>query len=335
MRPTIRDVAQTAGVSIKTVSRVLNGERYVRGDTRERVQTAVAALGFHPSVAARSLGGRRSFQIGFICDNPNPYYTYEVQTGIRDRLADAGVRLLAQPYDREAGNLAQEIHALINATHVDGLILTPPVSDRADVLHLLRERDIAFVRIQPGREPTLAPSVAIDNRAAARAMVSRLMEQGHGRIGFIGGPADFAVSAERLAGYHDALDAGGIEADPALIAAGDFGFDSGVAAARQLLGQAPTAIFAASDAMAAGVLAEAHRRGLSLPRDLSVCGFDDSSLGSSVWPPLTTVRQPLRDIGWQAADLLLDPANEYTHRVLPFTIVERASTGQAAPDMTT
>src|SRR6476646_2053953 len=137
MRPTIRDVAEAAGVSIKTVSRVLNDERYVRGVTRTRVQQAVAALGFHPSVAARSLGGKRSFQIGFICDNPNPYYTYEVQTGIRDRLAEAGIRLLAQPYDRGAGNMAQEIHALINATHVDGLILTPPVSDRSDVLDLL------------------------------------------------------------------------------------------------------------------------------------------------------------------------------------------------------
>jgi LacI family transcriptional regulator len=325
MRPTIKDVAHIAGVSIKTVSRVLNGERYVRGDTRTRVQEAVAALGFHPSVAARSLGGKRSFQIGFICDNPNPYYTYEVQTGIRDRLAEAGVRLLAQPYDRGAGNMAQEIHALINATHVDGLILTPPVSDRTDVLELVGERDIPFVRIQPGKDHALAPSVAIDNVAAAQAMTARLIALGHQRIGFIGGPEDFAVSGERLAGYRAAMLAAGLS-DEKLVAAGDFGFEAGTAGAARLLDQAPTAIFAASDAMAAGVLAEAHRRGMALPRDLSVCGFDDSSLASSVWPPLTTVRQPLRDIGWQAADLLLDTENEDTHRVLPFTIVEREST---------
>lgn len=326
MRPTIRDVAAAAGVSIKTVSRVLNGERYVRGDTRKRVQDAVATLGFHPSVAARSLGGKRSFQIGFICDNPNPYYTYEVQTGIRDRLAAAGVRLLAQPYDREAGNLATEIHALINATHVDGLILTPPVSDQSEILDLLIEREIPFVRIQPGRDRAMAPSVAIDNVAAARAMTAQLLDQGHRRIAFIGGPADFAVSAERLAGYMAALEVVGVPVDHALIAYGDFSFTAGVTGARQLLAQKPTAIFAASDAMAAGVLTEAHRCGLQLPRDLSVCGFDDSSLASSVWPALTTVRQPLRDIGWQAADLLLADDVADPHRLLPFTVIEREST---------
>jgi LacI family transcriptional regulator len=326
MRPTIRDVARSAGVSIKTVSRVLNGERYVRADTRERVQTAVAALGFHPSIAARSLGGKRSFQIGFICDNPNPYYTYEMQTGIRDRLAEAGIRLLAQPYDRGADSLAQEIQALINATHVDGLILTPPVSDRADVLELLTAQDVPIVRIQPGTNRALAPSVSIDNVAAAQAMTARLIELGHRRIGFVGGPADFAVSAERLSGYRRALAEAGIEDDAELIATGDFSFEAGAAAAVQLLEHAPTAIFAASDAMAAGVLAEAHRRGLRLPQDLSVCGFDDSSLASSVWPPLTTVRQPLRDIGWQAADLLLSDDADEKYRDLNFTIVERGST---------
>lgn len=326
MRPTIRDVAQATGVSIKTVSRVLNGERYVRSDTRARVQAAVASLGFYPSIAARSLGGSRSFQIGFICDNPNPYYTYEVQTGIRDRLAEAGVRLLAQPYDREAGNLAQEIHALINATHVDGLILTPPVSDQAEILELLAAREIPFVRIQPGRDRDLAPSVAIDNVAAAHTMTAQLLVQGHRRIGFIGGPADFAVSGERLSGYLAALQDAGVTPDQNLIASGNFSFEAGVSGARQLLPHAPTAIFAASDAMAAGVLTEAHRCGLQLPHDLSVCGFDDSSLASSVWPALTTVRQPLRDIGWQAADLLLTDDIADPHRLLPFVVIEREST---------
>jgi LacI family transcriptional regulator len=328
MRPTIRDVAEAANVSIKTVSRVLNDERYVRGDTRARVQAAVAALGFHPSVAARSLGGKRSFQIGFICDNPNPYYTYEVQTGIRDRLAEAGVRLLAQPYDRGADSLAREIHALINATHVDGLILTPPVSDRTDVLDLLALHNVPFVRIQPGKDRAIAPSVSIDNVAAAQAMTARLIALGHRRIGFIGGPNDFAVSAERLAGYKAALDQADIAYREDLAVPGDFGFDAGVAGADALLDKRPTAIFAASDAMAAGVLAEAHRRGLELPADLSVCGFDDSSLASSVWPPLTTVRQPLREIGWQAADLLLADDADDAHRLLEFTIIERKSTAR-------
>jgi LacI family transcriptional regulator len=126
MRATIRDVAARAGVSIKTVSRVLNDERYVRADTRERVREAMAALSFHPSLAARSLGGRRSFQIGLICDNPNPYYLHELQGGIRDRAAEQGVRLISQPYDRGADDLLPDILALVDQTHVDGLILTPP-----------------------------------------------------------------------------------------------------------------------------------------------------------------------------------------------------------------
>ena len=330
MRSTISDVAAQAGVSIKTVSRVLNNERYVREDTRARVNAAVAALDYQPSLAARSLGGRRSFQIGVVYDNPNPYYAHELQAGIRERAAADGVRLIAQPYDRGAAGLAAEIGALINATQVDGLILTPPVTDRRDVLDLLVARAVPVVRVQPGSDVDATPSAAIDNVAAAHAMTARLIALGHRRIGFVGGPADYAVSGERERGFHAALAAAGLAGDEDLIQAGDFGFDSGVAAAVSLIPAGVTAIFAGSDAMAAGVLAEAHRRGLSLPRDLSVAGFDDSALASSVWPPLTTVRQPLRDLGWHAADLLLGEREGETRRLLPFEIVERGSTAEVA-----
>lgn len=326
MRTTIRDVARHAEVSIKTVSRVLNNERYVRADTRRKVEAAVAELAFHPSHAARSLGGRRSFQVGLICDNPNPYYVHELQLGIRDRAALDGVRMIAQPYDRGAAGLVAEILALIDATHVDGLILTPPVSDQLPVLSALLERKVRIVRVQPGVEIDLTPSVAIDNRAASHLMTRRLLELGHVRIGFVRGPGDYAVSAEREAGYRDALSAAGIDAEEALIAPGDFGLDAGRQAAARLIPAGATAVFAASDAMAAGVLGEAHRRGLDLPRDLSVAGFDDSALASSVWPPLTTVRQPLRQLGWQAADLLLTEAPDTPRQVLPVELIERGST---------
>lgn len=326
MRTTIRDVARRAQVSIKTVSRVLNNERYVRADTRQKVQAAVAELAFHPSHAARSLGGRRSFQIGLICDNPNPYYVHELQLGIRDRAVEDGVRLIAQPYDRGAEGLLYEISSLIDATHVDGLILTPPVTDQRSILDHLLERGVKLVRVQPGSQIALTPSVAIDNRAAAQTMTGRLIELGHRRIGFVGGPADYAVSAEREAGYRAALQMSGLTADPALIASGDFSFGAGAAAAAQLIPAGASAIFAASDAMAAGVLGEAHRRGLRLPHDLSVAGFDDSALASSVWPPLTTVRQPLRALGWQAADLLLTDTPDEPRRLLPFELIERGST---------
>ena len=328
MRSTISDVAAAAGVSIKTVSRVLNNERYVRADTRARVSAAVIALDYQPSLAARSLGGRRSFQIALVYDNPNPYYAHELQAGIRARAAADGVRLIAQPYDRAAAGLAAEIGALINATQVDGLILTPPVTDRADVLDLLAARATPVVRVQPGTDPDRVPSVAIDNVAAAQAMTARLIALGHRRIGYVGGPADYAVSADRERGFRAAMDAAGLAVEPALVQPGDFGFASGEAAASTLLPAGATAIFAASDAMAAGVLAAAHARGLSLPHDLSVGGFDDSALAASVWPPLTTVRQPLAELGWHAADLLLDTGTTDTHRVLPFEIVERGSTAR-------
>ena len=330
MRSTISDVAHAAGVSIKTVSRVLNNERYVREDTRARVNAAVAALDYHPSLAARSLGGRRSFQIGFIYDNPNPYYAHALQGGIRERAAADGVRLIAQPCDRAAEGLAGDIGALVNATQVDGVILTPPVTDRRDVLDLLEARGVPVVRVQPGADLDRTPSVAIDNIAAAHAMTARLIALGHRRIGFVGGPADYAVSGEREQGFRRALAEAGL--DPTLVRQGDFGLESGMAAAVELIPAGATAIFAASDAMAAGVLAEAHRRDLSLPRDLSVGGFDDSALASSVWPPLTTVRQPLRELGWHAADLLLGDGGSDTHRLLPFEIVERASTAQPGSD---
>lgn len=331
MRSTISDVADAAGVSIKTVSRVLNNERYVRDDTRARVSAAVAALDYHPSLAARSLGGGRSFQIGFIYDNPNPYYAHALQSGIRDRAAQDGVRLIAQPCDRGAQRLAADIGALVDATQVDGLILTPPVTDRRDVLDLLRARGVRVVRVQPGTDLDRTPSTAIDNAAAARAMTARLIGLGHRRIGFVGGPADYAVSAEREQGFRAALAEAGLTADAAVVKHGDFGFASGMAAAVGLIPAGVTAIFAVSDAMAAGVLAEGHRRGLSLPRDLSVGGFDDSALASSVWPPLTTVRQPLRDLGWHAADLLLGAPSADARSLLPFDIIERGSTAPPRP----
>jgi LacI family transcriptional regulator len=149
VRVTITDVSREAGVSIKTVSRVLNNERYVGSETRARVQAAVAALNFRPNAAARSLAGRRSFQIALICDNPSPYYVYDMQSGIRDRCVAAGVRMIAQPYDRGSPTLLDDIESLVDAINVDGLILTPPVTDYPAVLALLAKRGVRFVRVSP------------------------------------------------------------------------------------------------------------------------------------------------------------------------------------------
>lgn len=330
-RVTIKDVSAAAGVSIKTVSRVLNNERYVGAATRARVSEAVAALNFRPSTAARTLAGRRSFQIALVCDNPNPYYVYEMQTGIRDRCEAEGVRMIAQPYDRESPRLIDDIEQLIDATGVDGLILTPPVSDHPLVLALLKERGVRFVRVSPGTDPGVVSSTFIDNEGAAAAMTEHLIGLGHRRIAFIAGHRSYATSGQRMSGYLRALQEARIELDLELVRQGDFGFESGSEAATSLLAlpDPPTAIFASSDTMAAGAVAAAHRLGVALPGKLSIAGFDDTALAGFVWPPLTTIRQPMRRLAHEAADLLLGGGEGVEAREVPYELIVRGST--AAP----
>jgi LacI family transcriptional regulator len=330
VRATIKDVSREAGVSIKTVSRVLNNERYVGVETRARVQEAVALLNFRPSTAARSLAGRRSFQIALICDNPSPYYVYEMQSGIRDRCVTDGVRMIAQPYDRNSATLLDDVESLVDATNVDGLILTPPVTDYPAVLDLLARRGVRFVRISPGGDVDLTSSTFIDNERAAQEMTGHLIGLGHRHIGFIAGHPSYATSMQRRHGYLKALQAAGIAADPALTVEGSYDFASGAAAAEMLLSLdvPPSAIFASSDDMAAGALTVAHRRGISVPGQLSVAGFDDTALAGFVWPPLTTIRQPTRQMAYQAADLLLAGEDApVERREIGFELVVRDSTG--------
>ena len=331
MRATIKDVSRAAGVSIKTVSRVLNNERYVGRATAERVRAAMADLRFRPSLAARSLAGRRSHQIALICDNPSPWYVFEMQSGIRDRCEADGVRMIAQPYDRGAPDLGAAIEALLDTTQADGVVLTPPASDRADVLALLDARGVRYVRVSPGVRPDASPATLIDNDRAAYAMAQHLLALGHRRLGWVGGHPDYAASAQRAAGVARALADAGIGDDPALRAPGFYDFASGEAAGAAMLAldDPPTAIMAANDESAAGVLAAAHRLGVAVPGALSVAGFGDDALARFVWPPLTTIRQPVRTLAWHAADLLLAPDTGPARRVVDWELVERASTGRA------
>ena len=329
MRVTIKDVSREAGVSIKTVSRVLNNERYVGAETRERVRAVVERLNFRPSSAARVLAGRRSFQIALICDNPSPYYVYEMQSGVRDRCEEQGVRMIAQPYDRQSSRLLDDIESLIDSIHIDGLILTPPASDYPDVLELLARRGVRFARVSPSTEPMLSPSSFIDNRRAAADITAHLVSLGHRRIAHIAGDPAFAASALRTGGYLDALRAGDIVPDPAMIRTGNFYFTSGASEAEALLTlpDPPTAIFAASDDMAAGALATAHRMGVRVPEVLSIAGFDDTPVSRVVWPPLTTIRQPMRQMAYAATDLLLRGADSpVVRRELTYELVVRDST---------
>lgn len=328
MRATIKDVSDMAGVSMKTVSRVLNNEKYVSEKTRIRVERAMAELNFQPSVAARILAGKRSHQIALIYDNHSPHYIHQIQTGVWARCLEEGVRLLAQPTDVALTELAREIGGLIDQTQVDGVILSSPVTDAMPALEELERRGVPYVRISPGTEHERSSSVSMDDVQAADDMTSHLIALGHRRIGFVIGHPNHTASDLRLYGYRRALDRAGLAFEPKYVRQGAFDFASGEAAADVMLDlpQAPTAIFASNDDMAAGVLTVAHRRGLAVPGDLSVAGFDDTALASQLWPPLTTVRQPTRELAYAAASLLFDAEGEVVHRRLPHELVLRGST---------
>ncbi len=325
-RSNIRDVAARAGVAVKTVSRVLNDHPYVSVETKARVTEAMRELDFSPSVAARILSGAKSGQVALIYDNHSPYYMFQIQTGCWETCKARGIRLLAQPVDVADPRVGDQVRGLVTETHVDGIILSSPVTDCEPVLRALDALDIPFVRISPGSNHALTSSVFMDDAQAADDMTTHLINMGHRRIGFIKGHPNHAASDDRLFGYRRALDRAGISFEPSLVCDGEFDFDSGVRGGNYLLDlpNRPTAIFASNDDMAAGVLAVAHDRGIDLPGELSVAGFDDTTLARTVWPPLTTIHQPMAELARTATEILIT-GGDIAHRRLPHTLVERAS----------
>jgi LacI family transcriptional regulator len=335
-RKTITDVAKAAGVAIKTVSRVLNNEPRVRPATRERVMAAVKALNYFPSVAARGLAGRRSCLVGLVYENPSPNYIMDVQNGAMARCREERFQLIMHHYSGRGADLATDIGRLVDQTHVDGLVLTPPLSSSKELIQALDSRKLPFVRIAPNRMKHDSPLVDVDDLAAAQEMTEYLIGIGHRRIGFIVGNPDHFASGRRLEGYKAALKRHGIEYRDDYVKQGYFVFDSGLTAGAELMSMAepPTAIFASNDDMAAGVLMAAHQRGIKVPEQLSVAGFDDAQIARLVWPRLTTVFQPAYELAYAATDMLLQmlkaprPARsrQFAHR-----LVCRDSTGPLRP----
>ena len=333
-RKTIDDVAALAGVSIKTVSRVLNDEPSVRPDTRGRVEDAMAALNYQPSLPARSLAGRRSNLIGLVYENPSANYVFDVQSGAMARCREGKLRLFIQSCNGLGDQLIGEVLAMIEQTHVDGLVVTPPLSANRALIALLERQGLPFVRIGPDEEDFDSPAVVIDDEAAAAAMTAYLLDLGHERIGFIAGHPEHSSSHLRKTGYRRAYEARGAAAPEDLTEQGYNTAASGREAALLLLRRAdrPTAIFASNDDMAAGVVLAAHELGLEVPGDLSVAGYDDTQLARIVWPTLTTIHQPTYNMSHCATGLLIDLIRgKDVPRVtrLDFTMQKRGST--AAP----
>ncbi|PTD17778.1 LacI family DNA-binding transcriptional regulator [Sphingomonas fennica] len=335
--PTIADVAREAGVSPMTVSRVINGEKNVREATREAVNAAIAALNYAPNPAARSLAGADQIRIGLLYSNPSSAYLSEFLVGGLDQASRRNVQLVVEKCDLDRHEV--EVAQRLVASGIDGIILPPPLCDSQAVLKVLADACTPAVAVATGRVADNVSAVSIDDFEAAFAMTRHIVSLGHRRVGFIIGNPNQTASGRRLEGYRAALEAAGLPLADELITQGLFTYRSGLDAAERLLelAEPPSAIFASNDDMAAATVAVAHRRGLDVPGDLTVCGFDDTALATTIWPELTTIHQPITDMSRAAVELLVDEikrrrggeGEKHRRMLLDFTLVRRQS--DAAP----
>lgn len=337
MKATITDVAKRAGVSMKTVSRVLNNEPNVAEKTRERVKAIADELRYSPNLSARGLATSKSYLIALIYDNPSPNYISHIQRGAIEACREVGYHLVVEPLSlTESGSHEEQVkvvRSILDRMPVDGVILTPPLSDNEAVLEVLEELSVKCVRVAP-KNGGSQPFVGMDDETASYQMTQHLLKQGHTKIAFVKGHVDHAATSLRYDGYLRAMREAELIVSDDLIAQGDFSFESGAAAARKLLNpshpEKPTAIFASNDDMAAAVISVAGQMGLSVPETLSVCGFDDTPLARVIWPALTTVRQPIFKMGLQAAKELVRRSDEEAEKgqILDFEIMLRDSVGR-------
>jgi LacI family transcriptional regulator len=312
MKATINDVAKQAGVSIKTVSRVINNETSVRQLTREKVQLAVEELNYQPNLSARNLAGAKSFSVAYIYDNPNAYYIIDMQEGILSACKQQGFELLIHPCDAKSKSITEEVVNMVKHARIAGLILTPPLSEMPDFVKTLVELDVKVVRIMSGdvAPDDLSPCVMVNDRDAAQTITQHLIDLGHKDIAFIAGDAEHMSTIERYKGYRRALKASDIDFDKTLVIEGEYSFDSGVSGAKQLMSSEdnkvrPTAIFSCNDEIAAGALFAARLMNISIPEQLSIVGFENSPFSRQTWPKLTTADQPNKQIAEDAANLLI------------------------------
>jgi LacI family transcriptional regulator len=291
---TIQTVAQRAGVSAMTVSNVLNNSGKVRESTSERVMEAVRELNYVPNLAARSLASAAAIRIGLLYRNIENAFLSSILVGALDASNRLGAQLLLRPLEGfDPAEIDRQMHALVDIG-ANAILIAPPCCEVANLHGLTRDFPVPVVAMSPGDELPGDHAVRIDDFGAAREMTAHLIALGHRDIGFIRGGTGHLIHRTRCGGYLAALQDAGIAVRDDLIVTGDMSFESGLAAGAHLLGLAsrPTAIFASNDDMAAAIVSLAHRRGLDVPRDLSVAGFGDTPIAVKIWPSLTTVRHP-------------------------------------------
>lgn len=328
-RVTIQDVAREADVSYATVSRVINGKGYVSNETRERVMAAVERTGYVVNRQARGLAGGRSQVVGLVVPDLDTSYIGEIVRGIDEELAAVNYDLMLYTTHHRKHRESAFV-ATLTAGLADGLLLVLP-SDPASYLDSFRERRFPYVLIDHGGVDERGPSVGATNRQGAYDAVSYLIELGHRRIGCVTGNMRLGCAIDRLDGYRAALSDHGLRIDPSLVREGDFHQPRGYECARALLelAEPPTAIFASNDVSALGVMEAVRDSGRRIATDVSVIGFDDIPAAASVHPSLTTVRQPLFEMGARATRMLLefieDPVREMERVDFPTALVIRDS----------
>jgi LacI family transcriptional regulator len=326
---TIRDVATEAGVSYGTVSRVINNAAHVKAGTRERVREVMERLDYVVNRQARSLAGGHSHVIGVLAPDLGTGYIGEIMRGIDDELDLAHYDMMLYTTHRREAKESGYVATLTQGM-ADGLLIVLP-RNPAMFMQTLRQRDFPYVLIDHQGTNEQDHAVGATNWQGAYNATEYLIKQGHQRIGFITGSMDLGCARDRLAGYQAAMRTNHLPIDPGLVYEGDFHQPEGYTGGNTLLSlpHPPTAIFASNDVTAMGVMDAARSRGLRIPNDISILGFDDIPQAQNIHPALTTVRQPLEKMGRVATqmllDLLNDPHKDVSRVELPTELIVRDS----------
>ena len=309
---TINDIARLSGVSKKTVSRIINNSPLVRKDTRDKVEALMREVGYAPDPMARGLAFRRSFLIGMVYDNPTAQYVVDMQYGALDALRGSSFELVVHPCDSRSADYIEGVRRFAQQHKLHGVILVPRASEDQALVEMLKDIGCRYVRIAAVPMDEGSQMVITHDRDGAAEAADYLLSLGHRDVALITGPVAYRSTLERSAGFLDALRKRGITLPEDRIVEAGYTFESGLAAAEKLLlgDRRPTAIFTGNDEMAAGVYKVALRAGIDIPRELSVIGYDDSSLASRLSPSLTSVRRNTRDTGRTAAAMLLQPEGQ-------------------------
>ncbi len=333
---TMVDVANDAGVSLKTVSRVLNKEEYVSEAARNVVLASASKLGYKLNQAARTLRSGAAQILAILVDNPSRSYLENIHFGALKKCQQLSMQLILD----ECPNGVDDIKRLMHNISPAAFIVTPPLCDDPKVIKFLNDNDCTYVLISPDDVKNAPLSVWMDDEKASSEMTEYLIGLGHKRIGFIKGHPDHSASTKRMNGYYKAHEIRNIQTDATLITQGYFDYASGLLCAEKLLNLAhpPTAIFASNDDMAAAVIAAAYKRNIAIPSGLSVVGFDDTPIASIISPQLTTILQPIAELAANAVDLLSKNINHSyseqrndTSITLEYSFIERDSSGKLNP----